>query len=522
MQKSKSKELDDDYDYEKLQSATKKLKTEKPLVSPLMFQVLKKFRKARASILSLPHGEVSTPVYMPVGTKGTIKGLTSKQMEDLGCKILLGNTYHLALRPSGDMLEKFGGLHKFMNWKYNILTDSGGFQMVSLSKLCEINEEGVKFTSPFDSTLMSMRPEDSMKIQNQIGSDIMMALDDVVKTTTQGPRMGEAQERTTRWLQRCNDGHKRKDVQNLFGIVQGGVDLPLRRKSLDDLIAMDLPGYAIGGLAGGEDKEDFWKVVDFCTTYLPEDKPRYLMGVGYPVDLVVCSCLGVDMFDCVFPTRTARFGTALTKYGFHKLVKPENANDYTPIEEGCDCPTCTTYTRAYLYSTIGKEEVACHLITTHNIYYLLNLMGKLRESIINGTLENFVNDFLEKQFHKEKVIPKWVNDAMVKAGIHVKVHKISEVPMQIEPELISLEKKPSSIKDDHNGNEPHKHRHHEHEHEEHRHHREEDDHHNKHESRDGKREESPSKHKHHHHHHHHKETEDKREHKSDNKHRHHE
>jgi queuine tRNA-ribosyltransferase len=284
--KKSEKEEDTKHDYPELQGPTKKLKTEAPkLVAPLMFQVLKKAKKARASILTLHHGEVNTPIYMPVGTKGTIKGLTSKQMDDLGCKILLGNTYHLNLHPTGDTLDKFGGLHKFMNWKNNILTDSGGFQMVSLSKLCEITEEGVKFSSPYDNSLMSMKPEESMRIQNQIGSDIMMALDDVVKTTTQGPRMEEAQERTTRWLNRCMDAHKKKDVQNLFGIVQGGVDLQLRKKSLDDLIALDLPGYAIGGLAGGEDKEDFWRVVELCTTYLTENKPRYLMGVGYTQDI---------------------------------------------------------------------------------------------------------------------------------------------------------------------------------------------------------------------------------------------
>jgi len=386
---------------------------------PLHFQVLKKAKKARSSILNLPHGEVQTPVWMPVGTKGAIKGLTAQEMEDLGCRILLGNTYHLAYKPTGDLLEQFGGLHNFAGWKYNILTDSGGFQMVSLSKLCEITENGVRFQSPFDSSIMDLRPEDSMKIQNQIGGDIMMQLDDVIKTTTVGDRVAEAEERTVRWLDRCIEGHKNTAKQNLFPIVQGGVDLALRKKNLDSLIARDAAGYAIGGLAGGEEKEDFWKVVNFCTDHLPENKPRYLMGVGYPVDLVVCSCLGVDMFDCVYPTRTARFGTALTRYGNLRVLKAENEKDLRPIQEGCECSTCKNYTRSYLHMVGNKEEVACHLITTHNIHYLLTLMKNLHKSIAEDNLDNFVNEFLRDQFTEEKKIPQWVIDALNAVDIKV-------------------------------------------------------------------------------------------------------
>ncbi|CAD8107370.1 unnamed protein product [Paramecium sonneborni] len=396
----------------------KKIKlNEKP--RPLEFTVLATHNFARASILKLPHGEVKTPVYMPVGTKGAMKGVTYQEMDDMGCKLLLANTYHLAYKPSGDLLEKVGGLHKFVNWKHNILTDSGGFQMVSLSQLSEVNEDGVTFESPYDKTIMHLRPEDSIHTQNQIGADIIMALDDVVRTTTVGPRMQEASERTTRWLDRDIAAHKRKEDQNLFPIVQGGIDPKLREQSLDDLIQREANGYAIGGLAGGEDKVDFWKTVAQCTAKLPNDKPRYLMGVGYPVDVVVCSCLGVDMFDCVFSTRTARFGTAFTDYGFLKLKNSEIANVFQPIQQGCQCQACKSYTQSYLHYLIAKEQVACHLISIHNLNYLIQLMLNLRQSIIDGKLIEFVNQFLKKWYQKEGQIPQWIIEALDYAKIPI-------------------------------------------------------------------------------------------------------
>ena len=309
---------------------------------PLKFKVLSNYNKARASVLTLPHGDVNTPVYMPVGTKGTIKGtlyigLTSSQMRDLNCHLLLGNTYHLGNYPGVEVLEKYGGLHKFMSWDRNILTDSGGFQMVSLLNLAKITEEGVEFESPVDSSLMLLTPEESMRIQNTIGADIMMALDDVVSPDSTPERIEEACHRTLRWIDRCIGAHSKKDSQNLFGIVQGGLDSRLREICLEGLMSKDLPGYAIGGLSGGEDKEKFWRIVDQCTSRLPEDKPRYLMGVGYPVDLVVCTCLGVDMFDCVFATRTARFGQAMTSQGFLRLKNVEMKDDFRPIDSSCGC-----------------------------------------------------------------------------------------------------------------------------------------------------------------------------------------
>eukprot|EP01017_Pseudomicrothorax_dubius_P031940 TRINITY_DN4130_c0_g1_i1.p1 TRINITY_DN4130_c0_g1~~TRINITY_DN4130_c0_g1_i1.p1 ORF type:complete len:435 (-),score=64.51 TRINITY_DN4130_c0_g1_i1:101-1405(-) len=393
---------------------------------PLRFNILARYKRARASVLTLPHGDVRTPVYMPVGTKATLKGITSEELANIGYRLCLSNTYHLASIPGADLMAEYGGLHKFMNWPYNLLTDSGGFQMVSLSQLCEITEEGVEFENPYDKRKMFMRPEDSIHIQNAIGADIVMALDDVVKTTTVGPRVEEACDRTIRWIDRCLVAHRRKEEQNVFPIVQGAVDLKLRERCLSALIQREANGFAIGGLAGGESKDDFWKVVAFCTERLPEEKPRYLMGVGYPVDLVVCACLGVDMFDCVFPTRTARFGVALTRYGEVKIKNSEQRDDFRPLQEGCQCPTCKKFTRTYLNSIMTKAGVSCHLLTLHNLHYLFNLMLGIHNSIIDGTLEDYVNRFLEDYFSQEKSIPKWVLDALEKAEINVKVYKNEE------------------------------------------------------------------------------------------------
>eukprot|EP01095_Lingulamoeba_sp_RSL-Kostka_P006277 TRINITY_DN1963_c0_g1_i1.p1 TRINITY_DN1963_c0_g1~~TRINITY_DN1963_c0_g1_i1.p1 ORF type:complete len:305 (-),score=109.28 TRINITY_DN1963_c0_g1_i1:661-1575(-) len=276
----------------------------------LHFEILGEWNRARASKLTLPHATCNTPIFMPVGTQGTIKGLTSEQIKELNCGIILGNTYHLGNRPGIDVMNKVGGLHKFMNYNGNILTDSGGFQMVSLLKLAHITEEGVKFKSPHDGTEMMLTPEESMRVQNAIGADIMMALDDVVHSTTTGERLEEAMYRTLRWIDRCIEAHKRPKVQNLFGIVQGGLNADLRSICLREMKKRtQLPGFAIGGLSGGESKDKFWRIVEQCTRPLdqetgieeglPRNKPRYLMGVGYAVDLVVCTSLGVDMFDCV-------------------------------------------------------------------------------------------------------------------------------------------------------------------------------------------------------------------------------
>eukprot|EP01128_Nolandella_sp_AFSM9_P000480 TRINITY_DN10638_c0_g1_i1.p1 TRINITY_DN10638_c0_g1~~TRINITY_DN10638_c0_g1_i1.p1 ORF type:complete len:410 (-),score=70.24 TRINITY_DN10638_c0_g1_i1:31-1101(-) len=355
---------------------------------------------------------------MPVGTQGTMKGLTSSQVEELGAQIILGNTYHLGHRPGPEVMAKMGGLHKFMSWKNNLLTDSGGFQMVSLLKLAEITEEGVKFESPHDGTELMMTPEKSMEIQNAIGADIMMALDDVVHVSTRGERVVEALHRTLRWIDRCVAAHSRPTEQNLFPIVQGGLDVELRKICVEGLVKRNLPGYAIGGLSGGESKDEFWRVVSLCTDLLPKDKPRYLMGVGFPVDLVVCVALGVDMFDCVYPTRTARFGTALVDSGTLSLRSKSLKDDYDPLDSECSCSTCKNFTRAYLYSLPNSSALIAKLLTIHNIAYQLRLMRRARQSILENRFPAFVRKFMELQYPKHNY-PNWVVEALASVKIEL-------------------------------------------------------------------------------------------------------
>lgn len=365
--------------------------------------------------MKLPHYTVDTPVFMPVGTQGTLKGLAPEQLEELDCKIMLGNTYHLGHRPGPDLLEKAGGLHKFMNWDRALLTDSGGFQMVSLLKLAEITEQGVKFESPHDGSEMMLTPERSIEIQNSIGADIIMQLDDVVHSTTTGPRVEEAMWRTIRWLDRCLAAHQRPHDQNIFPIVQGGLDPVLRKKCAEELTKRDVPGFAIGGLSGGEEKRQFWRMVDVSTDYLPSDKPRYLMGVGFAVDLVVCVALGCDMFDCVYPTRTARFGNALVPSGKLNLKQQKYEKDFQPIDKDCQCSTCRNYTRAYLHMIID-EAVACSVISVHNVAYQLDLMRSIQQSILDGIFPNFIQDFFKEMF-PDKAYPDWAVEALRKVNV---------------------------------------------------------------------------------------------------------
>lgn len=375
---------------------------------PLVFHLEATCGRARASTVTLPHGDVLTPVFMPVGTQGTIKGMSSEDMKTLGCRILLGNTFHLANRPTCELLRKCGGLHNLMKWNGNILTDSGGFQMVSLLKLAVITEAGVEFEGPKKpGSRMLLTPEKSIESQNDIGADIMMALDDVVSSTLDPVkdefRIQEATDRTLRWIDRCISAHRKPESQNLFGIVQGHLDTKpggLREYSLKEMIKRDLPGYAIGGLSGGEAKNEFWRVVEQCTrpgAGLPEQKPRYLMGVGYPLDIVICVALGVDMFDCVYPCRTARFGTALVRSGQLRLTSAEFANDFRPLEPGGKGPL-KEYTRAMLHSIVTKETVAAQLITWHNLWFMLNLLMEMREAIKVNTFPDWVRQFLKDFF----------------------------------------------------------------------------------------------------------------------------
>jgi len=386
---------------------------------PLKFTIVGKWNRARVAKLELPHHTCDTPMFMPVGTQGSVKGLTSQQLVGLNCGVILGNTYHLGHRPGPGVLDAMEGLHSFMQYPRAMLTDSGGFQMVSLLDLAEITEEGVKFQSPHDGSNMILTPEHSMEIQNSIGADIMMALDDVVSSTTTGPRVEEAMHRTLRWIDRCIAAHKRPESQNLFGIVQGGLDTKLRAECIKGLVARNLPGYAIGGLSGGESKDMFWRMVELSAANLPEDKPRYLMGVGYALDIVVCSALGVDCFDCVFPSRTARFGTALLDApgGSIHLKSSDYKFDFSPIDPECGCMVCKEYTRAYVHTLAGRESLGAQLLTYHNIAYQMRLTQNIRNSIIDGTFPQFVQKFIHT--HYPAGAPQWSLDALEAAGIKI-------------------------------------------------------------------------------------------------------
>ena len=398
---------------------------EEPCNNPIGFQfkVLQTDGRARYTNLTLPHYDCFTPMFMPVGTQGCVKGLTSAQLEEIECQVILGNTYHLGQRPGKDLFLECGGLHKFMSWKRGLLTDSGGFQMVSLADLSDVTEEGVMFQSPIDGKSEMLTPEKSMEIQNAIGADIIMALDDVVSSVKiSKERFEEATHRTTRWIDRCIKGHKRPKEQALFGIVQGGLDDRLRDISLEGLLkrSKDLPGFAIGGLAGGEGKEDFCRVLENALPKLPYNKPRYVMGIGYPIDIVICTAFGGDMYDCVFPSRTARFGNALVPEGTLRLKQAQYKTDERKVQDDCDCLCCSHYTRKDLNKIAGKETEASIVLTYHNLRYLMRLCKQMREAIEKKAFKEFCIQFTKKLYSLEKDgIPKWVSDAFAKVDIDV-------------------------------------------------------------------------------------------------------
>jgi queuine tRNA-ribosyltransferase len=371
---------------------------------------------ARAGVFDLPHCPLHTPVFMPVATQGAMKGLTVPQLEELDCEIILGNTYHLGLRPGEDVLNAHDGVHGLQDWRRNILTDSGGFQMVSLASLMQINEEGVSFQSTHGSEQLTLRPEDSIRIQNAIGGDIMMQLDDCVHTLTEGPRAVEATHRSIRWLDRCLGANTKPKQQQVFGIIQGVLDIDLRKICLKEMIQRNCVGYAIGGLSGGEAKDDFWRVVALCARELPKDKPRYCMGVGYPEDILVCIALGVDMFDCVYPCRTARFGTVLTSTGTLHLPQKQFATDPNPIDPLCPCKICAQYSRAYLHQIAGKEGTGATLLSYHNVAYLLHLARSARVAILENRFPAFVSDFFGRYYPKADY-PRWVVEALQSVDI---------------------------------------------------------------------------------------------------------
>ncbi|KAJ7346658.1 tRNA-guanine(15) transglycosylase-like protein [Mycena albidolilacea] len=379
--------------------------------------------RARVSRLTLAHGTTMLPTFMPVATQAAIKGLTPQQVESLGVTLILNNTYHLNLRPGTKVLSEAGGAHKFQGWNKNLLTDSGGFQLVSLSKFTTITEEGALFESPFTGEPTMLTPEESISIQHAIGGDIIMQLDDVVPSLSPDhARVEEAMERSVRWLDRCITRHNasgKQDRQNLFAIVQGGLDLELRDRCLTQMLERkdQVAGFAIGGLSGGEEKDVFWRIISRCTEKLPEDRPRYSMGIGFAEDLLVCVALGIDMADCVFPTRTARFGVALTPHGPVNLRLAKYANDFGPIDPECPCPTCAEGTsRAMLHGTMTKETTAATAVTIHNITYQARLMGDARNAILNGTFPNYLKTFFATYFG-DVGYPEWCVNALRSVGV---------------------------------------------------------------------------------------------------------
>lgn len=352
--------------------------------------------KARLGKITTDHGEIETPIFMPVGTKATVKTMTPEELKDLNAQIILGNTYHLYLRPGHELIKEAGGLHKFMNWNGPILTDSGGFQVFSLSNNRTITEEGVEFRSHIDGSKEFISPEKSMEIQNALGSDIMMAFDECAPYPADREYVKNSLERTTRWLKRCKEAHKNTEKQALFGIIQGGMYKDLREQSAKEILELDLPGYAVGGLSVGEPKELMYEVLDYTVPLMPEDKPRYLMGVGSPDDLLEGVIRGIDMFDCVLPTRIARNGTAMTSVGKVVVRNAKYARDFGPLDPNCDCYCCRNYTRAYIRHLVKANEIlASRLITTHNLHFLLNLMKQVREAIMEDRLLDFKEEFFK-------------------------------------------------------------------------------------------------------------------------------
>ena len=366
----------------------------------LNFEIKKIDKKtgARLGVMHLPHGDVETPVFMPVGTQATVKSMTPEELkEEVKSHIILSNTYHLYLRPGHELIREAGGLHKFMNWDRNILTDSGGFQVFSLGDLRKITEEGVEFRSHLNGSKHFISPEKSMEIQNALGSDIMMAFDECAPYGASYDYVQKSMRRTTRWAKRCKEYHKNTQNQALFGIVQGGFFKDLRKESAKELAKLDFPGYAVGGISVGEPKEEFLDILRYTTPLLPENKPRYLMGVGSPDYLIEAAISGIDMCDCVMPTRMARNGTALTHFGQVNLLNACHAKDFTTLDKDCDCYTCKNYTKAYIRHLFkAKEILGARLLSIHNLRFLVNLMENVREAIKQDSLLEFREEFYKK------------------------------------------------------------------------------------------------------------------------------
>lgn len=362
------------------------------------FELLKECSRtgARAGILHTPHGDIETPIFMPVGTQATVKTLSPEELEDLGAQIILSNTYHLYLRPGHELVKRAGGLHKFMNWDHPILTDSGGFQVFSLGDFRTITEEGVLFSSHLDGSKHLFTPEKVMEIENALGADIIMAFDECTAHPSTYQESERAVNRTTNWAKRCKDAHK-NDKQALFGIIQGNMYKDLRKKSAKEIIELDFPGYGIGGLSVGEPAELMYEVLDYLTPIMPQDKPRYLMGVGAPENIIEGVKRGVDMFDCVLPTRIARNGTVMTSFGRLVVKNAAYKEDFSPLDPECDCYTCKNYTRAYIRHLLKADEIlGLRLTSIHNLHFLLNLTKGIRKAILEDKYPEFIEEFYKK------------------------------------------------------------------------------------------------------------------------------
>lgn len=355
---------------------------------------------ARAACIHTRHGRIETPVFMPVGTLGTVKALSPEDLSACGAQIILGNTYHLYLRPGAEVLSHFGGLHSFMHWDRPLLTDSGGFQVFSLAGLSKISDEGYRFQSHIDGSAHLFTPESVVTMQDVIGSDILMCLDQCIPYPAERRLAEEALERTTLWALRCKEAWVRETQcrNSLFGIVQGGMYADLRKRSAEALLDFDFPGYAVGGLSVGEPTELMYEMGAFTLPLLPENKPRYVMGVGTPENLVELVSMGADMFDCVMPSRNARNGKLFTRFGDINIANSRYRMDEKPLDEGCTCYTCTHYSRAYLRHLFkAKELLAYRLNTLHNIHYYLDLMGNMRAAILEDRFAAFRSRFLEER-----------------------------------------------------------------------------------------------------------------------------
>lgn len=366
----------------------------------MKFKVTKTDNKARRGKMIFDRGEVNTPAFMPVGTYGAVKAMTVDEVKNLGSEIILGNTFHLSITPTTDVIEAHGDLHSFMNWSGPILTDSGGFQVFSLGDIRKITEQGVKFRSPKDGSIIFMGPEESMQIQHKLDSDIVMIFDDCTSYPSERNVVDESMQLSLRWAKRSLTEHQKLNNSNaLFGIIQGGMHKDLRLQSIKSLVEMGFDGYAIGGLSVGEPKEQMMQVLDYLPEHMPADKPRYLMGVGTPSDLVEGVARGIDMFDCVMPTRNARNGYLFTSVGVIKIRNSQYKNDTGPLDTNCACSTCKNYSRAYLHHLQKTNEIlGSRLNTLHNLYYYQQLMASIRKAIEKNSFAEF-----RKKFYAESV-----------------------------------------------------------------------------------------------------------------------